>query len=423
MLCFQTDTLSSLEAVISQSNGAMEEVRAKLQGKETLITELETQLRNQSVSGTLRLSPHHSLLLRSKASPLRDILLTGPSSRAHLTPAAMQNHKPKAHVVETFDKTVALHAFYGAVGPTVCSKSELPTSPPVEPKRHVDVHAERNHNAHIVTRRKGCPETDISYIEPIATSTMLGQSMFEMSPPKQKFSPKKALPEVRGYQASKKLPFSSYVSPLRHQLRQPRAVSVISECTEESDCSFVSIPLSAYKSDAKSSGNETALAHNNCEGAKETKSSVDIVSPSKVNTKKAKELPFEHPLTAKVNPKYLNVFKEQMVERKLNKTFQKSGAVSTNVMSESTSNLSKVAALVDMFEFAKAKESKNVTSKMSIRRKSKSHTKLSPGKKRSLLARGNKASELRMKAKCSVANKTCTYLTESKEILFTHGKS
>ena len=105
----------------------------------------------------------------------------------------------------------------------------------------------------------------------------------------------------------------------------------------------------------------------------------------------------------------MDVFKEQMVQKKLSKSSMNS-TLNTSSLSSSTTthNQSKIASLVEKFETTS--RSNASTKSRPIRRRSKSYRKGSPvSQKRGpagVQARGNKASELRMKAKLRSASKS-----------------
>ena len=409
--------------MISSSTGAMDEVRDKLQSKEDMITKLEKRLRHQSASGTLRLSPSHSLLLRSTASPLRDILLTGPylSNKVRAVRDANKEFNFKSPTPETArsssryagtpDKTLTPSACYGD---SSIATSNLLASPFIDYKC-AGGNGRTNAEHSIMSKQDG-PDANISYIEPVMASTMLGQSMFEASPAQgsaQKHvsfaNCKKALP--------KNVPFGSYTASPKYRTRKRSisgpASSRISECVENSDYWPQGVPFSRYD-------REQSLANT----LTEDKENGGLNTPTEtisILKKTRKDLPFEHPLTPVTSPKYMDVFKEQMVQKKLSKSSMNS-TLNTSSLSTSTHNQSKIASLVEKFETTTA--SNTSTKSRPIRRRSKSYRKGSPvSQKRGpagVQARGNKASELRMKAKLRSANKSKNGSGDS--VLFSIGK-
>ena len=431
---FETDTLSSLEDVISQSTGAMDEVRSKLQSKEDMIIQLEQQLRHQSASGTLRLSPSHSLLLRCKASPLRDILLTGPymSSKVRTGRNKDLNFKSPPETArcsstfgKTTDRTLPLNTFYGA-NPAISNPVIMPTSPYVDYMSSSNGAGGRTNEEHGVKSREDCQETNISYIEPVMASTMLGQSMFETSPALQVRSRKHVSFFENKKVFARKVPFGSHAYPSRDPLPNKSlgspAVSILSECSEESDSSVTSIPLGASGLSDRQMfimNKENSNQINVERGGNTTR---EIESSLK---KKCKELPFEHPLSSVTSPKYMDIFREQMVHKKISKSSMNS-TLNARSVSMSTQNKSKIASLVEKFEIGSNSTNSIVLNKRVVRRRSKIYKRTSPVcQKRGLSgfqARSNKASELRMKAKLRSANKSKNNAGDSKEMLFSIGK-
>ncbi len=416
---FQADTLSSLEDVISQSSGAMDDVRHKLQSKEHLIADLEQRLQQQSTSGTLHLSPRFSLLLNSKPSPLRDILLVGPHGRLQ-----RDNHKasPAATIAKPVDRRLTANT----------SADASPTARDLAPSPHVEYKAKPAvERSHVCKHRKACPETNLSFMDPVAASTMIGQSMFEMSVSEQNSNQTRAGP-VPGKGLlfggrTTKLPFGKYVSPERQRNASASAISVVSELTEEEDpLSGGGIPLSAYMSETQGSTGRNPLSRTDEKDEKpseevdrttgkanENQSKVSIKVTLNTQHQKPKDLPFEHPLIPVTSPKYMDVFKEQLIQRKLGQSSKKPGSLCSSSSSCSFENQSKVAALVGVFEFG-AMASRSCAAKRPRALRSKKRT--SPTtQKRALVARTNKAYNLRMKHRLkSAANHTCSS-NDSKE--------
>ena len=414
--------------MISQSTGAMDEVRDKLQSKEDMIVKLEKRLRHQSATGTLRLSPSHSLLLKSKASPLRDILLTGPylsnkvravrdaNKEFNFKSPTPETARSSSRYTETPEKTLTPSACYGD---SSIATSNLLASPFIDYKCAGG--SGRTNTEHSIVSKQDGPEANISYIEPVMASTMLGQSMFEASPAQG--SGQKHVSFVNSKKAfSKNVPFRSYAASPKYRTRKRSisgpASSRISECAENSEYWAQGVPFSRY--DGESSLVKTLTEDKENGVTRNVNTPTETMSILK---KTRKDLPFEHPLTPVTSPKYMDVFKEQMVQKKLSKSSMNS-TLNTSSMSSSTTthNRSKIASLVEKFETSS--RSNASTKSRPIRRRSKTYRKGSPvSQKRGpagVQARGNKASELRMKAKLRSASKSKNGSGDS--VLFSIGK-
>ena len=348
----------------------MDDVRTKLQSKEDMIAQLEKRLRSQSASGTLRLSPSHSLLLQSKASPLRDILLTGPymSNKARAIRNANRDFNFKSppetarsssKCLETPNRTLTSSACYGESPSTFNS---MPASPYVDYKFICKGTGDRSNVEHGVKTRQDGQDTNISYIEPVMASTMLGQSMFEASPALQSgqkhvsfLDSKKTL--------SKNIPFGSYASPARQRKRSVSgpAASIVMDYTENSDSSIRS----------------GTYAPSNTRVDNKENSDRRVGELESILKKQHKELPFEHPLTPVTSPKYMDIFKEQMVQKRINQSSMNQ-TVNSSSLSTSMRNQSKIASLVEKFEFSSNTANNSVIKTRSIRRRSKSYKKHLP---------------------------------------------
>ena len=212
------------------------------------------------------------------------------------------------------------------------------------------------------------------------------------------------------------MPFGSYTASPKYQTRKRSisgpASSRISECAENSDYWAQGVPFARYDG-----GSLVKTLTEDKENGVTPTETMSILKKTR------KDLPFEHPLTPVTSPKYMDVFKEQMVQKKLSKSSMNS-TLNTSSMSSSTTthNQIKIASLVEKFETSS--RSNASTKSRPIRRRSKTYRKGSPvSQKRGpagVQARGNKASELRMKAKLRSASKSKNGSGDS--VLFSIGK-
>ncbi len=235
----QADTLTSMQDVITQSNGAISEVRGKLQEKEEVIHSLEEQLqaRSRESAGTHNpTSPYINKLLDYKASPMRDILLTDSRARTTASPSRSDFHfKSPVQRLAREQKTSNASSGGFIINDARVDNFVLPT--PINSPGIDDQDSPFYANAHkLAEARYQRKESNMymSYMEPVGASTLIGQSMMlpaespHPSPvirPQAQVKPNRRSPVLRSHttrakadQNSSTVPFVNYESPQSNHL-------------------------------------------------------------------------------------------------------------------------------------------------------------------------------------------------------------
>ncbi len=398
-----------MQDVISQSNGAISDVRTKLQQKEEVIQSLEEQLQSRRVSGTHTTSPYSNRLLDYKASPMRDLLLTDgharPRNRGVPASPGGSRFQFKSPMQRLTRQEKASNASSGGfiVNEARVDNFALPTpiSSPVMDDSPFYANAHK-----LVEARFQRKESNMymSYMEPVGASTLIGQSMLHPNESPVPSPDIRSRPQVKAKRQSPRLqsnttrakssqnsssvPFVNYVSPQSNHLypsngpppREP-ATRKSSRCQDENNAKGTSHHYS--------STNESTFEYVE-----------QIISPTP-------------------KPKYLDVFKENANRKRPLHDSMSSVNSSVNQSHESKSvrqPRGKIQKLVQQYEFnasVRPETRRRVLpprQAASTRRRSLNSKRRTPPAQRQrqgnhTRARTNKTTELRMQAQKKMEEK------------------